>query len=107
MTKPDVDLHLKRFKTVLAGLKNPEESYRFYEQSHRIWQETTPEAIRTAIKADARFQPGINAPIWGRPRFYLFKVDEHTKSVYFAVSDNSEFDWHSLSRPKDCAVHPG
>lgn len=97
MTQPDIDFQLRRFTSFLATLESPEDDYQYYEKSHLIWAATNQETIKKQIRTSAQMQPGIIAPIWAKPRFYHFRVNEEDKRVYFAISDQSQFDWDSLS----------
>ncbi|MEP4484809.1 MAG: hypothetical protein ABJ013_04195 [Halioglobus sp.] len=101
MTQPDVDYQLKRFASLLATLESPEDEYQFFEKSHLIWAESDQGSIRKQIKISAGMQPGINKPISHRPRFYHFRVNEEDKRIYFAISDQSQFEWDSVPHYSD------
>lgn len=97
MPQPDIDFQLNRFTNFLAILESPEDDYEFYEQSHLIWAKSNQDSIRKLIRTTARMQPGINTHISHKPRFYHFRVNEKDKRVYFAISDQSQFEWDNLS----------
>lgn len=96
MTQPDVDFQLGRFTRFLANLESSEDDYKYYEISNLIWAETNRESIKKQIETSSQVRPGIIAPVWIRPSFYHFRVNEETRRVYFAISDQNQFDWDGL-----------